>query len=103
MKRSTVVYTHDHLFAIFQVGNLDIGWQRQTGMRGRHGVHVIGLAAGSAPAMEFFAIPRSNATFGKALARGQRVVALAEYCIGRWIAVATAWLSLGDRVGGQPA
>ena len=59
-ERPTVVDAHDHALAGGDVGDARIRRQRQRRVRGRHRVHVVGLADRRLLAVELAAVPRRD-------------------------------------------
>ena len=56
-ERPSVIDAHDDRFMIGKIRHTRIAGQRQRGVRGSHGVHVIYLAARRSLTIEFLAIP----------------------------------------------
>jgi len=57
LERPAVIDFDNHFLAVVEVGHLGVGGQGQGLVRRRGQVHVVGLAARSAAAMELAAIP----------------------------------------------
>jgi hypothetical protein len=89
-ERPAVVHPHDHLASVGRVAHAHIAGQRQCLVRGRHGVHVVGLAARGRRAVELAAVPRGNARFAERPVVGDRLVGPAQHRVGLAGAAAVA-------------
>ena len=77
-----VVDAHDHLVSVGGVAHAGIARDRQRLVRGRHRVHVVGLAAGRAVTVEFLAVPRCQAGLGRCTVVRHRHVGVAGDLVG---------------------
>ncbi|MNM79102.1 hypothetical protein D3C81_910240 [compost metagenome] len=88
IERSAVVDPQDHATVVVEVGDLDVGRQRQGLVRRAHAVEVIDLAVGGVLAVELGAVPGRRA-LGAVVARvGDREVGLTQYGVGVGLVVA---------------
>ncbi|MNE31959.1 hypothetical protein D3C80_1255520 [compost metagenome] len=88
VERTTVVDPQDHTALVVQVGDLDVGRQRQGLVCRTHAIEVIDLAVGGVLAVELGAVPGRRA-LGAVVARvGDREVGLTQYGVGVGLVVA---------------
>src|SRR5262249_37961766 len=85
---ATVVDLHDHALAVLEVGDAGVAGGGHHLVGGAHAVHVIGLAVGSAAAVELQAVPGGDAAVVVAQAARHQGVGLAEHGVARGIAIA---------------
>ncbi|MNT29921.1 hypothetical protein D3C72_1656870 [compost metagenome] len=97
VERAAVVHAHDDRLAVDHAGDARVAGNRQRGVGGRHGVHVVGLADRRGIAMEFLAIPGGSAALFVRLAAGVGHVTLAEDNV-RTVRAAGVGLEPGHRI-----
>src|SRR5690606_35823015 len=96
-----VVDAHDHPAAVLEVGDLNVGGDRQGLVGGGHGVHVVGFAVGGLAPVELGAVPGSAPLLPVAARRGQHVVGAAEHHVGALVARRGDGFEFRDRIGDQ--
>ena len=57
VKRPTVIHAHDRVFAVIQIGDSDVGRQRQVRMRSAELIDVEGFTVGRTTAMKLGPVP----------------------------------------------
>ena len=89
-KGAAVVDPHHDAAPVLQIGDSNVGGQRQRLVSGRHAIHVVRFAGRGSFLVEAGPVPGGDTALPIADARGQNVVALAEHFVERRIAVARA-------------
>src|SRR5690606_27424927 len=101
VERSAVIDAYHHRLPVAEVGHARVAGQRQRLVRCRERVHVVHLQARGAAAVELAAVVGGDADLVVALGAVAHVVALAEYLVGRAVAVLRARLGAHFRLRDQ--
>ena len=97
-KRASVIDPDYDATAVAQVGDANIGGERQRLVRGGHGVHVVRLAGGGGDTMKIRAIPGCDAALDKAAGGLQDLVALPKDLVERGVAQSGSRLVAGNGI-----